>query len=152
MFGSNDSKDSRRGSAGSSSGSGIQANNSLVSGTKIEGTIFAETDIRIDGTVVGTIYSKGKVVVGSSGVIEGDIECTNAVVEGKFSGKLVVGELLQVAENAVVEGDVSTGKLMVHSGSTFNVTCKMGAQRAKELRKEDKAPVELGQLTKVSNQ
>jgi hypothetical protein len=40
----------------------------------------------------------------------------------------------------------------VHSGSTFNVTCKMGAQRAKELRKEEKAPVELGQLTKVSNQ
>jgi cytoskeletal protein CcmA (bactofilin family) len=152
MFGSNDSKDGRRSSAGSSSGGGVQANNSLVSGTKIEGKVFTETDIRIDGTVVGTIYSKGKVVVGASGVIEGDIECKNAVVEGKFSGNLVVAELLQVTENAVVEGDVSTGKLMVHSGSTFNVTCKMGAQRTKELRKEDKAPVELGHLTKVSHQ
>jgi len=152
MFGSNDNKDGRRAAAGSSSASGVQSNNSLVGGTRIEGTIFTETDIRIDGTVTGTIYSKGKVVLGASGLMEGNIECTNAVIEGKFSGILVVTELLHVKENAVVEGDVSTGKLMVHAGSTFNVTCKMGAQRTKELRKEDKTPVELGQLTKVSNQ
>ena len=152
MFGSNDSKESRRGTAGSTAANGVQSNNSLVAGTRIEGTIFTETDIRIDGTVTGTILSKGKVVLGSSGKIEGDIECTNAVIEGKFSGNLVVTELLQVKESAVVEGDVSTGKLMVHSGSTFNVTCKMGAQRAKELRKEDRTPVELSQLTKVSTQ
>jgi hypothetical protein len=40
MFGSNDSKDGRRSSAGSSSGGGVQANNSLVSGTKIEGHVL----------------------------------------------------------------------------------------------------------------
>ena len=152
MFGSNDSKESRRNASGSNAASGGQSSNSLVGGTRIEGTIFTDTDIRIDGTVSGMIFSKGKVVVGASGMIEGDIECANAVIEGKFSGKLIVAELLQVKENAVVEGDVSTGKLMVHAGSTFNVTCEMGAQRAKELKKEDKTPVELGQLTKVSNQ
>lgn len=150
MFGSNDSKDSRKSSAGTSSG--IQSNNSLVNGTRIEGSVFTESDIRIDGTVSGKIRCKGRVIIGASGQIEGDIECVNAVIEGKFTGTLVVGELLQVKESAVVEGDVNTAKLIVHAGSTFNVTCKMGPQREKELRRDDKVPMELGQLSKVANQ
>lgn len=150
MFGGNETKDNRKSSVSTSGG--VQSNNSLVNGTRIEGAIFTESDIRIDGTVVGTIQSKGKVIIGASGEIEGDIECVNAVIEGRFKGNLVVGELLQVNASAVVEGDVSTAKLIVHAGSTFNVTCKMGAQRAKELKREEKVPLELGQLSKVANQ
>ncbi len=153
MFGSNDnSKDSRKTSAPSPSTNGVQSNNSLVNGTRIEGAIFTESDIRIDGKVIGTINSKGKVIIGTTGQIEGDIQCKNAVIEGRFSGVLVVSELLQVKETAVVEGDVSTAKLLVHAGSTFNVTCRMGAQRLKELKREEAIPLELGQLSKVAHQ
>ena len=151
MFGSNDNKDNRKvQSNGSPNGS--QSNNSLVNGTRIEGSIYTESDIRIDGKVVGTVNSKGKVVIGPTGQIDGDIQCRNAVIEGKFSGTLVVSELLQVKESAVIEGDVSTAKLLVHAGSTFNVTCRMGAQRAKELKREEPVPLELSQLSKVAHQ
>jgi cytoskeletal protein CcmA (bactofilin family) len=152
MFGSNDSKENRKSGTGSSSGSGIQSTNSLVSGTRIEGIIFTESDIRIDGHVVGTMHSKGKVIVGETGVIEGDIECKNAMIEGRFNGKLVVNDLLHIKETATVEGDVSTAKLVVHAGATFNVTCRMGARRSKELQQDEKMPMELGQLAKVANQ
>ena len=152
MFGSNDnSKESRKAMA-TTSANAVQSNNSLVNGTRIEGTIYTESDIRIDGKVVGAIHSKGKVVVGSTGQIEGDIQCKNAVIEGHFNGNLVVSELLQVKESAVIEGEVSTAKLLVHSGSTFNVTCKMGAQRIKELKREEPVPLELSQLSKVAHQ
>lgn len=153
MFGSNDNhKDNNRKAQTIASPSGVQSNNSLVNGTRIEGTIYTESDIRIDGKVIGTIHCKGKVVVGSTGQIDGDIQCRNAVIEGRFSGNLVVSELLQIKESAVIEGDVSTAKLLVHAGSTFNVTCRMGAQRAKELKREEPVPLELSQLPKVAHQ
>ena len=153
MFGSNDnSKDTRKSTAASNTSAGVQSNNSLVNGTRIEGAIFTESDIRIDGMVIGSIQSKGKVIIGSTGQIDGEIQCRNAVVEGKFNGTMIVSELLQVKETAVIEGDVSTAKLLVHAGATFNVTCKMGAQRLKELKREEPIPLELGQLSKVAHQ
>jgi cytoskeletal protein CcmA (bactofilin family) len=153
MFGSNDnSKDTRKSTTTSSTANGVQSNNSLVNGTRIEGSIYTESDIRIDGMVIGSIQSKGKVIIGSTGQIDGDIQCRNAVIEGKFNGILIVSELLQVKETAVIEGDVSTAKLLVHAGATFNVTCKMGAQRLKELKREEPIPLELGQFSKVAHQ
>ena len=104
------------------------SSNSLVQGTNVEGTIQADKDIRIDGTLKGTLHCKGKVIIGPTGYISGDITCENAVIEGRFEGVLIVGDVLHVKETAKIEGDVSTQKLVVQPGSIFNVKCKMGAQ------------------------
>ena len=136
--------------------SNLQSNNSLVQGTRIEGNVFTESDIRIDGKLIGSLNSKGKVIIGPSGQIEGEIHCANAVVEGRFSGTLVATELLQIKESAHVEGDINTNKLIVQSGSTFNVNCKMGGQKIKELKgkkksNESNGSTESEQLTTMAN-
>lgn len=100
--------------------------NSLVKGTKVEGTVSSESDIRIDGTIIGTLICKSKVIIGPTGAIEGDVQCENAVIEGRFEGNLKVNQLLTVKDTAEVHGDVNTNKLLVQSGATFNVTCRMG--------------------------
>jgi cytoskeletal protein CcmA (bactofilin family) len=97
--------------------------NSLVRGTVVEGTVVSENDIRIDGTIKGVLVCKAKVIIGPSGFIDGEIRCANAVIEGKFTGKLKVDELLSIKENAEVVGDVVTGKLLIQPGAIFNVTC-----------------------------
>lgn len=102
--------------------------NSLVEGTRMEGHLNSKGDIRIDGSLNGTLECKGKVIIGPSGHIEGDVVCKTAVVEGKFEGKLEVEDTLQVRENANINGDIVTGKLVVQSGAIFNVTCRMGGQ------------------------
>lgn len=101
----------------------------LVHGTSIEGTIKADNDIRIDGQLNGTLLCKGKLIIGPTGKIEGEVTCTNAVIEGGFSGTLKVEELLSVRETAKIEGDISTDKLTVQSGASFNVSCTMGGQK-----------------------
>lgn len=100
--------------------------NSLTQGTSIEGNLHADFDIRIDGTLNGNLTCKGKVVIGPTGFISGDVRCENAVIEGKFEGILQVFDVLHVKETAQVQGDVSTSKLIVQPGSVFNVKCKMG--------------------------
>jgi cytoskeletal protein CcmA (bactofilin family) len=42
-------------------------------------------------------------------------------------GKLEIAEVLVLKATAVINGDITTGKLVVESGAVFNGTCKMGA-------------------------
>ncbi len=109
--------------------------NSIVLGTQIEGAIIAGSDIRIDGKLKGTLECTGKVVIGSSGEIEGEVICQDAMIEGKFTGKLKVKEMLTIRDSAVVNGDISTDKLVVQSGAVFNVQCIMGGQMVKGFEK-----------------
>jgi cytoskeletal protein CcmA (bactofilin family) len=99
--------------------------NSLVKGTVVEGIITSENDIRVDGMIKGNLFCKAKVIVGPTGVIEGEVKCQNAMIEGKMSGKLRVADQLTVKETAEIVGDVTTGKLQVQPGAIFNVTCVM---------------------------
>ena len=127
MFGGNNKKDVNKGKS-SSMNPASHSLNSLVKGTVVEGTVKSESDIRIDGTIKGKLFCDAKVIIGPSGTVEGEIRCENAVIEGKFEGTLEVKELLNVREQASISGEVSTGKLIVQSGATFNVTCTMGGK------------------------
>ena len=49
----------------------------ISAGTVIKGEILSPTDILIDGTFEGRVQSKGRVVVGESAVIKGDVVCEN---------------------------------------------------------------------------
>lgn len=100
--------------------------NLLGVGTVIEGEISSEGDIRIDGKIIGTVTSRAKVVVGSTGAVDGDVFCKNADVSGKITGKMDVKELLFLKESAIIDGNISTNKLVVEAGAKFNGTCNMG--------------------------
>lgn len=122
MFGSTkESEDSKKNTVVTASG----ALNALVKGTLMEGSLRCENDLRVDGTIKGKLTCQSKVIIGPTGVVEGEIHCQNAVIEGRFKGILNVTELLNVRETAEVEGDITTNKLLVQSGARFNVSCKM---------------------------
>lgn len=133
MFGSNKKKsqeNSKKTMAQTpNSGAGI---NMIVHGTSMEGSIKADNDIRIDGKLEGKLHCKGKLILGPTGHIDGEIFCTNAVIEGIFKGKIHVEEILSVRETARIEGDIKTDKLTVQSGAVFNVNCEMGGQKIKQ--------------------
>lgn len=112
------------------------SNNSIVNGTKLEGTINAKSDIRIDGELVGKLICKGRVIIGPSGVIDGEIDCQNAIIEGKFTGNLKVAELLNIKENANISGDINTSKINIQAGASFNGKCNMGGQSINSSKKK----------------
>ncbi len=130
MFGGKKSENNM--SSGTTS-SNPNASNIVTIGTKIEGTVSSESDIRIDGTLVGDLDCKGKVILGPKGKVEGNINCQNAVIEGSFTGTLKCADLLNVRESAVIQGDIQTEKLVVQSGAVYNVTCKMGTGGIKSI-------------------
>ena len=103
----------------------VNKTNRVVDGTKITGDIISQTDFRIDGELVGNFKSNGKLVIGASGIIKGDVTCKNADIEGKFEGKIQVSDLLTVKSTANIHGDVNIGKLSVEPGANFTATCIM---------------------------
>lgn len=99
--------------------------NIIGSNTTIVGDVISQGDFRIDGKVEGNIKTAGRVVIGKEGSALGKIECTNADIEGKFSGELIVENLLTLKSSAKIAGDVVINKLSVEPGAEFNATCAM---------------------------
>ena len=99
--------------------------NVVAKNTSITGDITSEGDFRIDGTLEGTLKTNGKVIIGVEGSVKGKVESSNADIEGKFSGELLVHQTLTIKGSANISGDVVIGKLSVEPGATFNASCAM---------------------------
>ncbi len=104
-----------------------EAVNIIGVGTVITGDIQSKGDIRIDGTLSGAVKTTGKVVVGQSGTIEGDVECSNADVAGSLNAKITVAKLLSLKATAKLTGDLITNKLAIEPWAAFTGHCSMGA-------------------------
>jgi cytoskeletal protein CcmA (bactofilin family) len=103
------------------------ARNRIGPTTKIKGDLVSDGNFRIDGLVEGTIITQGRVVVGPTGVITGEVSCKNADVEGSIKGKLKVDELLTLKATAKIHGDIVVDKISIEPGAVFAGTCQMGA-------------------------
>lgn len=100
--------------------------NALTAGSKIIGTIIADSDIRIDGIVEGDLKCSGKVVIGEKGMLKGNIDCQNAEILGKLEGKIEVKQTLALRATSNLQGEVRTQTLIVEPNAVFNGTCSMG--------------------------
>jgi cytoskeletal protein CcmA (bactofilin family) len=100
--------------------------NRIVEGTEIVGDIKTDGNIRIDGKLKGTINTKGRLVIGPSGSIDGEITCENGDIEGQFNGRIHVNQLLSLKATARLTGEIHTSKLAIEPGATFTGTCSMG--------------------------
>ena len=101
--------------------------NIIRKGTEIKGDVTCAGDIRIDGALKGTLISEGKVVVGVSGIIDGEVTCKNADISGTIKAKLTVKELLQLKATAKINSDINTNKLSIEPGDNFTGSCNMGS-------------------------
>jgi len=100
--------------------------NSILEGTKIVGDIITKSPFKIEGEVVGNIFSQSKIEIGKAGIVCGNITCSDADIEGLLEGTIEVAQLLVLRETSKVVGDISTAKLHIEEGAIFLGECKMG--------------------------
>lgn len=99
--------------------------NLISVGTDITGDVRSTGDIRIDGTLNGNLNTKGKVVIGPTGKVKGEIECKNSEVSGVIEGKINVSQLLNLKASSKIVGDIITAKLSIEPGAVFTGNCSM---------------------------
>lgn len=100
--------------------------NRIVEGTVIEGVIKSESNLRIDGEFTGELITKGRLVVGPKGKVQGTVHCLCCDVEGTLEGEITVLELLAMKATSTVQGDLYYGQLSVEAGAKALGTFRMG--------------------------
>ncbi|MEN9743610.1 MAG: hypothetical protein RLZZ65_1415 [Bacteroidota bacterium] len=101
--------------------------NKIVAGTEINGDLTSDSNIHLEGEVNGNVSCAGRVVIGSSGKINGNLVCVNAEIEGAMEGQLLVENLLVLRSTARIKGDIQTMKLHIEEGAFFEGACVMRA-------------------------
>mgnify|MGYP001561920547 CR=1 FL=1 len=106
--------------------------NLISNGTEITGDIKSNGDIRIDGLLTGNLNTKGKVVIGPTGKVKGEVYCKNSEVSGAVDGRICVSQLLTLKTDSKISGDIITFKLSIEPGAKFTGNCKMSESENNE--------------------
>lgn len=99
--------------------------NAIVEGTVIDGTINSEGNFRIDGTVTGDINIKGRLIIGTKGIVKGKVICNDADIEGEFDGDIKINNLLNLKATSKISGDAVFQRLKVEEGAQLSCTCNI---------------------------
>jgi cytoskeletal protein CcmA (bactofilin family) len=108
----------------------------IAPGTTVSGDIESDSDMRIDGNIIGHVICKAKVVLGESGIIQGDLQAGNADVFGTVNGNVVTEDMLCLKTKSTVNGNITTARLQIEPYAVFNGQCSMTSTKTKPVDQE----------------
>ena len=97
----------------------------IQEGVSIRGDLKSDNDIRLDGTLDGSLVCKARLVVGVTGSVRADIEGADVVVMGRVHGKITGHRRVELKKGAHVEGDLATQSLVIEEGVYFQGQAQM---------------------------
>jgi cytoskeletal protein CcmA (bactofilin family) len=98
----------------------------LAKGVLIKGEIRVEGTVRIDGRLEGDIHTKGTVVIGEDGVVQGTISAGTLINSGKIKATVTAGERIQLLKTGVLIGEIHTPSFAMEDGAKFHGLSDMG--------------------------
>jgi len=84
----------------------------ITSCMKVTGNLEGSDTIHIDGHVVGNITVSNTLVIGKSGIVEGDVEAKHAIINGELQGTIKC-ENLEVMQTGKVSRYIETKHLIL---------------------------------------
>lgn len=97
----------------------------LARGVQLKGEIRVEGTVRIDGRLEGDIHTKGQVIVGEEGLVQGTIAAGTIVSSGRIKAKVTASERVQLLKTATLIGEIHTPVLMMEEGAKIQGTTDM---------------------------
>ncbi|RMG80699.1 MAG: polymer-forming cytoskeletal protein [Bacteroidetes bacterium] len=98
----------------------------VAKGTTIEGKFSAKEDVRMDGTILGEVYCENRIVIGTSGRVEGTLQTRDAVIMGTIEGEIEAHGTIHLKNTAYIKGTIKAEKLVVDEGARYIGECKIG--------------------------
>ncbi len=117
-------------------------NGFLDAGSHIEGDLRFEDTFRVDGRLNGKVSSRGDLVVGERGEIDGEIETGRIYISGTVRGVVRATRRVEVTATGKVYAEIETPALVIEEGAFFEGRCTMfrGEKAAKPEPAEAAAP------------
>ena len=88
-------------------------------GVTITGTIKANNEVTIQGTIDGDIECNS-VTINKSGNVKGKIKTETMIVEGKAEGEMNVNDVLNIKSDGHVNGKVFYGEIQIDEGGKLS--------------------------------
>ncbi|WP_455379437.1 bactofilin family protein [Petrachloros mirabilis] len=98
----------------------------LAKGVQLKGEIHVEGTVRIDGRLDGEIQTKGQVIVGEDGLVQGSIHAGTVVSSGRIKATVTAIERVQLLKTAILIGDVHAPILTMEEGAKLQGITDMG--------------------------
>jgi len=97
----------------------------LSSGVKVEGRIYSDGNLRLDGSLNGEIVVNGNLTIGESAEIIGEIKAQNVTLSGKVEGTLLAHEKVILEPGAFLKGELTAKVLVIEEGALFDGKSQM---------------------------
>lgn len=97
----------------------------------IKGDLTGNEDLVLEGKVEGKVeLPNNQLTIGANGVVQAEIQAKSVVVVGKVTGNIRGTERIEIQATGVVEGDVSSPRLVVAEGAVLNGAIQMTGKGA----------------------
>lgn len=103
----------------------------LSSGVKVEGKLYSEGNMRIDGKVFGDVTVNGNLTLGDGSSIEGEVKAMNVTLSGTVKGTVEANEKVILESSASLFGDLTAKILVVEAGAKFDGKSNMNMTKPK---------------------
>lgn len=101
----------------------------IPEGVIIEGNLTGGTDTEISGRIEGDITVEGRLYLGQSALITGNVRAGSCSVEGLVEGKVECTEELELGKSGRLNADVLSGKRINLSGQVYGNVVTPGVLR-----------------------
>ena len=93
--------------------------NFLSQDVEIKGTLTFGEELVSHGKIEGEIESGGRLTIGKTGSVQGDIKAGRVAVHGVVNGNISVQERCELRGDAQLIGDLASPSLVIEEGATF---------------------------------
>ena len=97
----------------------------VAAGDTFEGKLITTNGVRVLGTVRGSIESKSNIQVDADALVEADLTAENVTIAGTYKGKLNCNGRLEITSTGLANGELDTGRILLHEGGFFEGTLHM---------------------------
>jgi cytoskeletal protein CcmA (bactofilin family) len=97
----------------------------IGAGMKIIGDVETGGVLKVEGTIEGAIRGARQVLLGRTGLIQGDVHADEAVLGGRVVGTVNATERVEIQSTSRVEGDIHTRSIVVLEGGIINGSVRM---------------------------
>ncbi len=97
-----------------------EAETVIGASVKVKGAFVSKGDIIIDGEFEGSLETTNNILIGESAIITANIIGTNATIQGKLTGDVVLRDKLELGRNAIITGDIECENISILSGAIVN--------------------------------
>ena len=91
----------------------------LSKNVRIEGEILGPENLHVEGYLKGAVVLSGDIFIGSTGIVEADVEAKNIVIQGEVNGNVKAHQQLEIHPTGKLIGDCTAASIDIKEGAVF---------------------------------